>query len=96
NETDIWNQDDLALFETQANACIEVEEIVQERPDWIWNAIYYLGLRQDDEEDNDVAPQEPRLEEQEDGIVYKDDEDNLNKNESESDGWYPFQKDEVR
>lgn len=96
DETNIWNQDDSALFETPANTRIEVEEIVHERPDLIWNAIYNLGVRQDDEDEDDVAPQEPRLEEQEDEIVYNDDDDDdLDKDESESDEWYPFKKKEV-
>ncbi|KAH9810169.1 hypothetical protein DFH28DRAFT_1085722 [Melampsora americana] len=95
DETNIWGQDDSALFETPANAPICVEEVVQDRPDLIWNAIYNLGLREDDEENDDAAPHEPGMEEQEDEIVYNDDDDDLNKNEFESDEWFPFKKKEV-
>jgi hypothetical protein len=95
DERNIWDQDDSALFETPANAPIRVEEVVQERPDLIWNAIYNLGLGEDDEENDDAAPREPGMEEQEDEIVYNDDEGS-EKDDSDSAEWYPFKKKEVR
>ncbi|KAH9819446.1 hypothetical protein DFH28DRAFT_924804 [Melampsora americana] len=93
DETNLWNQDDSAIFETPANAPIHVEEVVQERPDLIWNAIYNLGLGEDDEENDDAAPHEPGMEEQEDEIVYNDDEGS-EKDDSGSHEWYPFKKKE--
>ncbi|KAH9818313.1 hypothetical protein DFH28DRAFT_888108, partial [Melampsora americana] len=88
DETNLWNQDDSVIFETPANAPICVEEVVQERPDFIWNAIYNLGLREDDEENDNAAPHQPGLEEQEDEIVYNDDEGS-EKGNFDSHEWYP-------
>ncbi|EGF97100.1 uncharacterized protein MELLADRAFT_88111 [Melampsora larici-populina 98AG31] len=90
NSISMWDQDDSGLFANPADDEIEVESVIEERPDLIWDALYNMGLGPDED---DIDDNNPGQEEQEDEIEY--DNDNIEHDDYESEDWYPFKKKEV-
>ncbi|EGF98751.1 uncharacterized protein MELLADRAFT_95449 [Melampsora larici-populina 98AG31] len=94
NSISIWDQDDSGLFENPADVEIEVESVVEERPDLIWDALYNIGLGPDEDDINHgLAGDDTGLEEQEDEVEYE--KDDREQDDYESDEWYPFKKKEA-
>ncbi|KAG0147606.1 hypothetical protein CROQUDRAFT_76486 [Cronartium quercuum f. sp. fusiforme G11] len=67
---------------------MDVEFVVEERPNLRWDSIYNIKLGRDE---NDLAPNEPGLEEQKKVIEY-DDDDEVKEKEDEFNEWYPLNK----
>ncbi|KAH9808583.1 hypothetical protein DFH28DRAFT_1197768 [Melampsora americana] len=93
NSISMWDQDDSGLFANPADDETEVESVVEERPDLIWDALYNIGLGPDEDDiDGQDGADNRGPEEQEDEIEYNSDD--VEQDDYESDDWYPFKKKE--